>query len=212
MIYILLGNDAKKKNAYLKKLVGGNQPIFISNTDATKEKFFEYAGSVSLFGFSPSVVAENILKDENIKFSAKEILILKESKTTFIFLEEKLNAPILKEYKKSGIIEEFDNLVVKKVPKMNVFDIAQAFSRRDKIGTWVLYREAVSLGISPEEISGIIFWKIKTMLLSGNGFFSKEELKSNSSNLVDLYHKSHKGECDFTIGLEQFILSSLNNK
>lgn len=210
MIYILLGNDSKKKNAYLKKLVGENQPIFISNIEATKEKFFEYAGSVSLFGFSPFIVVENILKDENIKFSAKEILILKESKTIFIFLEEKLNTSILKEYKKSGIIEEFNNLIVKKTPKMNVFDIAQAFSHRDKIRTWILYREAVSLGVSPEEISGVIFWKIKTMLLDGVKVFSTEELKNYSSNLVDLYHKSHRGECDFTIGLEQFILSSLN--
>lgn len=210
MIYILLGNDTKKKSVYLKKLSKKDSAIFISRADITKQKFFEYAGSISLFGDFPVIVIEDILKDEEIKFSAKELLVLKDSKTTFVFLEEKLLASDIKEYKKYATIENFSSSTTKKVPKMNVFSIADAFSRRDKIGTWVLYREAVSLGVAPEEVSGIIFWKIKKMLLDGTKVFSVSELKERSGNLVDIYHKAHRGECDFAIGLEQFILSSLN--
>jgi len=209
MIYILSGNDTKKKNLYLKKLVKKDQPIFISQAEITKEKFFEYALSISLFGDSPVVIIEDILKNEEIKFSAKDLLVLKDSKTIFVFLEEKLLVSDIKEYKKYSTIENFSSSTTKKIPKMNVFSIADAFSRRDKIGTWILYREAVSLGVAPEEISGIIFWKIKTMLLNGTKVFSTSELKERSGNLVDIYHKAHRGECDFTIGLEQFILSSL---
>ncbi|MFA6251279.1 MAG: hypothetical protein WC603_01470 [Candidatus Paceibacterota bacterium] len=210
MIYILTGNDTKKKNAYLKKLSKKDQLVFIPRADITKENFFEYAGSISLFGDSPVVVADDILNDEDIKFSAKELLVLKDSKTVFVFLEEKLPASQIKEYKKYGIVEDFSTQALAKKLKMNTFSIAEAFSRRDKIGTWILYREAVSLGIAPEEISGIIFWKIKMMLLNGTKVFSSDELKSSSSNLVDIYHKAHRGECDFIVGLEQFILSSLN--
>lgn len=210
MIYILSGNDTKKKNAYLKKLAKNDQPVFISEKNVSKQIIFDYANSVSLFGGSPVIVTENILKNSEITISREELDNLKDSKTIFVFLEEKLLVPEIKKLKKYAIIEDFNITVLNKKPKMNTFSIAEAFSRRNKIETWILYREAIALGTAPEEISGIIFWKIKMMLLNGTKFFSVDELKNNSSHLVDIYHKAHKGELDFTIGLEQFILSSLN--
>ncbi|HEY5588638.1 MAG TPA: hypothetical protein VIK86_06750 [Candidatus Paceibacterota bacterium] len=210
MIYILLGNDIKKKNAYLKKLYKDDQLISVLDGTITKEILFDQAHSLSLFGGSPVVIVENVIKEGDIILSPSDLLILKDSATVFVFLEEKLLALDSKKYKKYSTIEEFNEQIVKQAPKMKVFDIAEAFSRKDKIGSWILYREAVLAGVSPEEISGIIFWKIKTMLLSGTKFFTPEELKIKSSGLVSIYHKSHRGECDFVIGLEQFILSSLS--
>jgi hypothetical protein len=210
MIYILAGNDNKKKSAYLKKLYKNNLPVVVPQTDLNKEIIFDYAGSVSLFGGSPVVVLDNVFKSENFTLSSEDLEILKDSTTTFVFIEDKLPAMEAKKYKKYGIIEDFNTAVLKQAPKTNVFGIADAFARRDKIGTWVIYREAILQGSSPEEISGIIFWKIKTMLLNGTKVFGIDELKKISSELVDLYHKAHRGDCDFTIGLEQFILSTLS--
>ncbi len=210
MIYILSGNDNKKKNVYLKKLCKTDTTIILSQAETSKEKIFEYAGSFSLFGGSPIIVVENLIKEKVINLSDEELSTLKDSKTTFVFFEEKVLASDLKKFKKYVAVEDFTTSVIKQIPKMNVFGVADAYARRDKIGTWVLYREAVSQGVTPEEISGIIFWKIKTMLLSGTKFFSPSELKKRSSELVTLYHRSHKGECDFTIGLEQFILNTLS--
>lgn len=210
MIYILTGNDTKNKNIYLKKLHKDNQPLFILDTSTTKEVLFDYAHSVSLFGGSPIVVVENMIKDEEIKLTAKDIAILSDSKTTFIFLEEKLLVADSKKYNKIATIEDFSKKEIKQPPKMNMFDIADAYARRDKIGAWILYRDAVLLGVSSEEISGIIFWKIKTMLLSGTKFFSPDELKKRSSELLSIYHSAHRGEGDFVVGLEQFILGSLS--
>lgn len=212
MIYILSGNDTKKKNAYLKKLYKNDLPIFVPNKDVSKKELFDQAGSVSLFGGSPIVVLENIIKEGNITFFQEDLSILEDSKTIFIFLEEKLLAPDIKKYKKYATIEDFNIEIKKQIPKINIFGIADAFSRKDKIGTWIIYREAISQGVSPEEISGIIFWKIKTMILTGTKFFSVNELKNLSSLLVSIYHDSHRGESDFVIGLEQFILSSLSKK
>lgn len=210
MIYILTGNDTKKKSSYLKKLCKDDTAIVLSQPEIYKEKFFEYAGSISLFGKSPIIVAENLIKGEIINFSEDDLSVLKNSDTIFVFLEEKLLTACLKKYKKYALIENFSTSVIKSTPKINVFNIADSFSRKDKIGTWILYREAISAGSIPEEISGIIFWKIKTMLLNGNKLFSPNELKKRSSELVSLYHEAHMGESDFTIGLEQFILSSLS--
>jgi hypothetical protein len=121
-----------------------------------------------------------------------------------------LLAPAKKKYQKHATIEDFSMMESKQVPKVNVFNIADNFSKKDKINAWILYGEAISTGVAPEEISGILFWKIKSMVLTGSRFFSIDELKNRSSQLVSIYHKSHKGELDFTIGLEQFILSSLS--
>jgi len=213
MIYILTGNDTKKKNIYIKRLCKDKQPYFLSSTNISKEIINDYALSMSLFGESPVVIAEKIFdKESGVTFNSEELLIMKESETIFIFKEDKLLAIDIKKYSKYAEVEDFSNLAPKKIEKVNIFNIADAFSRKDKINTWILYREAISAGSVPEEISGIIFWKIKTMLLNGTKVFSKDELKIKSSELVSLYHKAHMGECDFTIGLEQFILSSLNNQ
>lgn len=210
MIYILSGNDTKKKSAYLKKLYKSDQSIFVPEANATKEMLLDYAMERSLFGESTTVVFENILKKEDISLSPDELSKLKDSKTVVVFLEEKLLAVDSKKYIKYATIEDFSTQIVKQAPKMNMFSIADAFARRDKINTWILYRDAVTLGAQPEEISGIIFWKIKNMVLNGTKSFSQDELKSQSSELVSLYHKAHRGESDFVIGLEQFILSALS--
>ncbi len=210
MIYILLGNDTKKKNAYLKKLYKGNLPIFVPQENQSREILFDYAKSVSLFDESPIIVLENIIKEDNITLTAQDLLVLKDSVTVFVFIEEKLLTQDVKKYKKYTVIEDFSSPTTKQIPKVNIFDIAEAFSHKDKIGTWISYRDAISKGIQPEKVSGIIFWKIKTMLLNGAKTFSTDELKKISGELVSLYHKAHRGECDFVIGLEQFILSTLS--
>jgi hypothetical protein len=48
------------------------------------------------------------------------------------------------------------------------------------------------------------------MILNCNNIFSIDNLQKQSKDIVSLYHNSHKGNSDFVIGLEQFILSSLS--
>ncbi len=210
MIYILLGNNTKKKNSYLKKLNQNDNQILLSKAELSKEWLFGQARSISLFGATPLIIIDSLIKDGEIDFSPEDLSILKDSQTVFVFLEEKLLAPELKKYKKYAIIEDFISPITKKEPKANVFNIAEAFARKDKIGTWFLYRGAIANGAQPEEISGILFWKIKTMILNKVKTFKIEDLKKMLSVLVEIYHKAHRGETDFTISLEQFILSSLS--
>lgn len=210
MIYIVFGNDTIKINSYIKKLSGGNLPIRIPTSDLNKEKFFEYAGSINLFGEYPIIVTENFLKESDQSFSTKDLEVLKDSKTIFIFKEDKLLAPEVKKYSKFGEVKDFKVKEVKTISRVDVFGIAESFSRKDKINTWILYQQAILQGVTPEEISGIIFWKVKMMLINGTKVFSGDELKNMSSTLVKLYHQSHRGEVDFVVGLEQFILSTLS--
>lgn len=212
MIYILLGDNTKSKSLYIKELVKGGESFSLSASDLNKELIMSYATNISLFGEYPYIIVENILKDEDITFSENEFNLLKESKTTFILKEDKLSAVLQKKYKKYAEIKVFEEKKAPAVPKFNVFGITDAFASRNKVLAWTLYRKAIENGIEPEAISGVLFWKIKTMVLNGSRAFSKDELKNYSSQIVSLYHKAHRGEADFSIGLEQFILASLSSK
>ena len=210
MIYLCTGGDIKKKNAYIKTLAK-NQQIISIPFSFSKEMLFDYASNNSLFGEIPVVVVENILSDEEIILSPSELEILKKSPTTFVFSEDKLLALTEKKYSKYvEKIEKFEQKAGFVKPKENNFAIVDAFARKNKIETWTLYIKAIESGVSPEAILGMFFWKIKTMILNNSKIFTKDELRNFSKELVGLYHQAHRGECDMTIGLEQFILKAFS--
>lgn len=211
MIYILIGNDLKKKNIYIKEIIGDYDIIPLNFSSLDKPSILNFIGQ-DLFGKKKVIVLSDILSSGEIDFSVDELSGLKNSSNIFVFKEDKLLTSDQKKYKKYAEIESFETAKTQMPTKFNVFDITDAFGRHDKISTWVLYNQAISLGIEPESIAGVMFWKIKTLILKGSNSFSMRELKQQSSDIVSLYHKAHRGEVDFVIGLEQFILNSLSSK
>lgn len=209
MIYIFVGNDNKSKNIKTKALSKNCDVVTLSGNNLSKEIILDYAGTQSLFGGQSVVVLENLINGSDLIFSKDELESIKNSKTLFVWLEDKLLASDVKKYSKYASIENFDKKV-NKAPFLNSFAIADAFAIKDKMKTWVAYNEAINKGVTPESIAGILFWKIKMMMQSGSKVFTASELKSSSSSIVSLYHKAHNGEMDMIIGLEQFILSVLS--
>ncbi len=209
MIYILLGNDTKKKSLFVKGLCKNDPLIFDYKNLPEKGELLDKACGVSLFGEESILIIDSALRDKNFNLEIEDISLLKESKNIIVFLEDKLNATEIKNYKKYAEIQDF-NLIESKKFQYNIFSIADSFANRDKIGTWISYRNFVTLGIPVEEISGIIFWKVKDMMIKKSKMFSKEELINISNKLTSIYHRSHRGELDFVIALEELILSSLN--
>jgi DNA polymerase III delta subunit len=210
MIYILLGNDTKKKNAQVESFAKGYIVTPVSNTVVSKELLMTYASTISLFGEAPCIILDKVLSEGEITLSKSDLTTLKDSATLFIFREDTMLARDEKKYKAYATILSFARKELPQTEKSNPFVIADAFARKDKIGTWILYREAIEKGAEPEAVSGMLFWKIKTLLLNGSQVFSTEDLKHASWNIVSLYHRAHRGECDFVIGLEQLLLSSLS--
>ena len=209
MIYVLTGNDFKKKNAYVEKISKGASLVVLENEDLDKENLLSYASSRSLFGEKSIILIDNFFKTK-LDLNKKELEEIVNSQNIFIFLEDKLLAVDFNKFKKIATVEDF--IVKEKLLKGKSdinFSIADSFAKRAKFETWLLYKNAMSAGVLPEEISGTLFWKIKTMILTTSRYFSKEELKIISSKLVKLHHDSHLGKKDFVIGLEQFILTTL---
>ena len=212
MITLLVGTDLSKRSLRLEKLIKGYETIRLSKSEISYQALDSHALNQSLFEAKKAIILENILSKADISFDKTILTHLSDSETLFIFLEDKLLAADEKKYAKYGTVEKFTEIKKAASQKFNTFSIADAFGRRDKIGTWVLYCQAIEHGIEPEAISGILFWKIKTMIIGGGNGFSIDELKENSGKLVALYHRSHRGESDFVVGLEQFILDSLSPK
>lgn len=211
MIYFLIGNDNKNKSVYTNELTNNGEVFFYSGNNTDKNLILSHSSNISLFGDSPSVVTENIFSEKIIDLSHEEFLLLKDSKTIFVIKEDKTPASEQKKYKKYGEVKIFEDKKIPSNDKFNVFSITDAFANKDKINTWILYNKAIESGVEPEAISGVLFWKIKMMILNGSRSFNLDELKNLSSSIVSLYHKAHTGEIDFYIGLEQFILNSLSS-
>lgn len=109
----------------------------------------------------------------------------------------------------------------------NRFALPDALGKRDKKNLWVLYQKALYAGLSEEEIHGLLFWQVKSMLLaSGSGsadeaglkpfvynkarlaaaHYSQEELLGLSERLVSIYHDARRGKYGMETALERFVL------
>ena len=210
MITFLVGTDTKKKYAYIDAQAKGKERIVLPQDGSAKELLLSYASGVSLFGESPVVLLQSMIGENIFELSKEEWVLLSESHTRFLFSEDTLLKADEKRLMKYGSVERFEHKEVNIKQAFNPFALADYYARRDKMNAWITYTSLIDNGDEPEKICGMLFWKIKTMIQNGTTVFTKEELYHQSSQLVSLYHRAHRGEVDFTLGLEQFIVQTLS--
>jgi DNA polymerase III delta subunit len=236
MIYLVHGNDGglvkDKLHGLLKALAikKPNAEVFRVTLDNWSEgQLNELVESQGLFEHKYIVVLDSIFADK----AATEILIdrladLKKSDNVFIVVEGKIDAAKLTKLSKHAEkVWKADAKETAPKKAFNVFAITDALGRRDRKSLWAMYHSALFNGSEPEELHGLLFWQIKSLLIAAQsksaeeagqkpfvwskakGFlqnFTPEELKGASSSLVDIYHDARKGIVDFDIALEKFIL------
>lgn len=119
---------------------------------------------------------------------------------TFLFTEEKYQAEEEHEPETFPPIKE-------KKEKYNNFILANDLVRRDKLALWRHFRQAVDLGVGLEELTGVLFWKAKDMILKRNyGKFTESELKEFSAKLAFLLPKARREGREAEAALEEFLL------
>lgn len=241
MLYILHGDDYKKRGAKLGELVSfflGKKPdtalVKISPENFARYDLDELALGQGLFEQKSVVVLDSLLENKEIKEAVLEkIPALASSDNIFIINERILGKGDLAALgKKAGKTQGF--LIKEKPakPTFNIFSLADAVGGRDKKRAWATLLRAFERGMEPEEIHGTLFWAVKNMLLvkeakqataestglkpfvlmkarSFSENYSKDELRNFSSRLVALYHDSHRGLGDFSVGLEKLILETI---
>ena len=111
--------------------------------------------------------------------------------------------------------------------KIDFFEFANTLGEKNKKELWTIYQDALAEGVASEEVHAMFFWQVKAMLSAlksadateaglnpyvftkSKGYaknYSVEKLKAMSANLFNMYHQAHRGELDFAVALERFIL------
>ncbi len=235
MLYFLYGADKEKARGKARELISGLQK---KKPDATLFRISSENFNVSqldelLLG-QGLFVSKSIIFFDGVFGEAehKETVVLKladiaDSPNIFIFLEGKVDKPTLSQIcKHTENVYKFGEESVEKSQKDYAF--TDAFGARDKKKLWILFQKEIKKGKKSEELHGLLFWQIKSMILaevsatpetaglhpfvfSKNRQFVKNygkgKLLKLLKDLAVLYHNAHRGATDFEIGLEHFLLS-----
>lgn len=229
MLIVFYGNDKVRLLSSVRDFIlkaDFDEQISFDDSNVQIEEILAISEQNALFGGRKIVKLDSTLEDERFKeIFFKNLENFKKSENLFVLLENSLLAGDLKKLRGiSESIQEF-KLQEKRGEKFNIFLLADALSSRDKKTLWVLYEKALLAGKSPEEISGTIFWQLKTLLLVQMGNtkslnpyvaskakssiknFKNGELENLILNLIKKYHEARRGRGDMEIALERFILS-----
>ena len=212
MIYLFTGDDAKtKRSAYekfLKSLPNKADLLFISLINFNKLQVESLYSGAGLFTPKSTVVFEGILEyEDNRDFILDKLSLMGNSGSEFIFLEGKLTKPIVDAFKKARAELNIFELPKEKKEKFDNFLVANAFGAKDKLNMWVYFRQAMDRGVGMEEIIGVLFWKIKDMILKRDfRKFSEPELKNSAARLSYLLPQARTRGEDAESAFEQFLL------
>jgi hypothetical protein len=214
MIYLFCGDDAKNKyknyEKFIKSVPVGTETFFIGKNDfdlVQTESFYSGSG---LFFTKCAVIFTNIFeKEETLDFILNKLNLIAESPNIFVFLEGKLNKPILDAFKKARAEINVFELPKERKEKFNSFLLANAFGDRDKLHLWIYFRQALGNDVSMEELIGVLFWKAKDMLLKKDfKKFTEQELKNFAGKISYLLPEGRKEGLDAEIVFEQFLLEA----
>lgn len=246
MIYLIYGTDkdkARKKaweivDSLLKKKKDAVFSKFTEEDEITQSHLDELVGGQALFVNKFIILFHEVFENKDSKsLITKNIKEIAGSDNIFIFLEEKIDAKTLEKISK---VAEKNQVFNKKESEMSkseklaqigekidFFEFADALGSRDKKTLWRLYQDALAESVPAEEVHGIYFWQVKSMLLASKCSTAEEakmkpypfqkskayakkykqsELGKMSSDLVSMYHEAHRGKIDFYVALEKFIL------
>ncbi len=214
MIYLFSGDDAKNKiinyEKFIKAVPAGTETFFVSKNSFDKVQIESFYSGASLFSLKSVIVFSNIFEyEETRNFVLEKLKLMGESNNSFVFLEGKLNKLILDAFKKARAEVNVFELPKEKKEKYDNFLVANAFANKDKLNTWIYFRQAMDIGVSMEEIIGVLFWKIKDIILKKNfSKFSEEQLKNFISKISYLLPEARKEGRDAESAFEQFLLEA----
>jgi len=248
MLYLLHGTDFKKSREKLHSMVNSllkkkpDASFFkLDASNFSESQLDELVGGQGLFEQKYIVQMDGLLEYAKTKdFVIDKIDEISKSENIFLLIEENITKPVLKKIEKvAEKVQEFDEKETGgrkfgvigggelNLSEFNIFDLADAFGRRDKKEFWVLYQKAKMRDIPDEEIHGILNWQLKSILISqksknveDSGLkpfvynkslrfaknFEEGELEKLSSKIVSIYHDARRGLCDFSVEMEKFVL------
>ncbi len=196
MIYVFEGN----RNLFRKKV----KEICENSCDQCKKVYFSFSFNevkddfFSSLNFQESLFSEiycySFFQSFPLLFEKKFFEEAFSSHHFFFFFEEKLSEEKKDFLKKKNIPFSFLGMQKKKKKEYsyNIFSLADAIGMRDRKKAWLLFHEARTHGISPEEIHRIFFWIVKNMIIIsfGEGKNMKSFVRNKSLSFSKKYSPS----------------------
>lgn len=235
MLYVIYGNDKKRKEEYLdalrKKITTPDTSVeLVEEEQVSKDWLDESLQGRGLFGEKKIFLLNDVLgKKEVQELIFEKIEDFKRTENIFIISESSFtskNTDLFKGF--ADEIKEFSQASGGKAQEFNIFLLGDALGARNKKDLWVLYERAKKTGLSDEEIAGTLFWSVKNLALMKNakegddaglnhfvasknrGYvkkYSATEIQKLSGDLIKIYHEAHRGGESMDVALEKFILS-----
>lgn len=237
MLYLLVGTDSNKRRTERDKIASSfsDDDLHVIRRDDTSisiAEIEELAKTTSLFGVPLTILFEGALQDEDIRDKVSKLAsVLADSENNFIFSETTLPKEIFTRLEKKAVhAHVFDLKKEVSARDTSGFVLTDSFCARDKKKTWMLYRAEIEKGKDPRELIGLIFWAVKSMILSkksasadeaglnpfvykksksASNNFKEGELEKLSRAIVDFYHNATNGDLEWEEGLEALILKKL---
>lgn len=217
MIYLFAGDDSKNKllayEKFIKSLAKDTEIFQFTRNNFDQIQISSFYSGSGLFFQKSLIVFSNVFEyEETREFILEKLPLMAEGANSFLFLESKLNKPIIDAFKKVGPKKTELNIFELPKEKKERFDnflLANAFGNKDKLNLWIYFRQAVDRGVVMEELIGVLFWKIKDMLLKKNfSKFSEAELKIFITKLSYLLPEARSLGQDAEASFEQFLLEA----
>ncbi len=236
MLYIFFGTDrhtASKKVqatvADLQKKKPDARFFQLEGTSLSVDMVREYALSQGLFESKHIVEIRYPFETaESKEVFMNNLAVLAESPSVFLVLEGAILVADKKALTKHAEnITEFKKATSEKKDTA-IFSLAEAVGKKDKKQSWVIFQKELAKGTQAEALHGILWWQLKSIYMVmvsrdatevgmkeytynkakalGNKY-TKSELEGLLKKMIDMYHRSHKGLCDFDLELEKMILT-----
>lgn len=224
MLHVVVGNDFEKIKKVTDKHVGKLERVLFSSDDMAYDTIDSHISSSGLFNEPQAIVLKDVLA-EHLEFILDRAEAMSSSDNVFILIEPKILKKERTKLEKHAKSYSEYAITEKKLQDNSLFNLADLLGKKDKKNLWLGFRQAIEDGKQAEEIHGILWWQIKTLLLiqgsdSNPGLhpfvfnknkkaaenFSVRELRDLAKNLVEVYHKARMGEVEMEVGIEKFIL------
>lgn len=231
MLYVYCGTDTEtaraRARAQVQEAVAAGATVAQLESDSyASGQLQEVASSASLFGGEQVVFLDRPAGHADfLRECVDEATRLAESAHTFVLLERTLTPTQKKTLR--AVATAFEE-VSADTARFNTFNLADALATRDKKRLWFLLQEANQAGVSSEEIIGVLWWQLKTMLLASRTAdaaeadikpfpyqkaqralqkFSVVEVEQLGESLLGVYHAGHNGERELDLALEAWVLT-----
>lgn len=175
MLFVFTGSDYKKSSHEAQALIAGlqkKQPdaelvrMQPHTADQLERDLLSLANDQGLFFTKSLVSIQRLFPDNEMEAIMTKILpSLQQSPSIFVWTEPDLGAVWIKKLAQNEVVvKEFGAKT--KADKPNMFSVSEALLNFDQKKLWLKIKEAQGEGVSAENVFGILFWQLKTLVLA----------------------------------------------